>query len=180
VRAGRARTLAGPSVRIRVRDGKVYLNNSRTKVVQTDVAATNGTIHVINRVLCPPPVRSLDRRAARMPALPPSSHAHLGPRPASLCDRHLLGEHHELHAIWSILTTAKRLTGAGGPLVAVCAQPEVAVRVELERQPPAVDAVLAQLEQVVHAVDVVAEVELGGHGLGGHVVHRDHRRILPI
>jgi hypothetical protein len=28
--------------------------------------------------------------------------------PASLCDRHLLGEHSELHAIWSILTTGKR------------------------------------------------------------------------
>jgi Pyrimidine dimer DNA glycosylase len=28
--------------------------------------------------------------------------------PASLCDRHLLGEHRELHAIWSILTTGKR------------------------------------------------------------------------
>ena len=54
VQLRRARTLAGPSVRIRVRDGKVYLNNGRTKVVQTDVAATNGTIHVINRVLLPP------------------------------------------------------------------------------------------------------------------------------
>jgi uncharacterized surface protein with fasciclin (FAS1) repeats len=49
-----ARTLAGPSVRIRVRDGNVYLNNARTKVLQTDIAATNGTIHVINRVLLPP------------------------------------------------------------------------------------------------------------------------------
>ena len=28
--------------------------------------------------------------------------------PARLCDRHLLGEHRELHAIWSILTTGKR------------------------------------------------------------------------
>ena len=25
-----------------------------------------------------------------------------------LCDRHLLGEHRELHAVWSILTTGKR------------------------------------------------------------------------
>jgi uncharacterized surface protein with fasciclin (FAS1) repeats len=49
-----AKTLAGPSVRIRVRDGNVYLSNSRTKVVQTDIATTNGTIHVINRVLLPP------------------------------------------------------------------------------------------------------------------------------
>jgi hypothetical protein len=28
--------------------------------------------------------------------------------PALLCDKHLLGEHRELHAIWSILTTGKR------------------------------------------------------------------------
>ena len=28
--------------------------------------------------------------------------------PGALCDRHLLGEHRELHAIWSILTTGKR------------------------------------------------------------------------
>jgi uncharacterized surface protein with fasciclin (FAS1) repeats len=54
VRLRTARTLAGPRVRIRVRDGNVYLNNGRTKVVQTDIAATNGTIHVINRVLLPP------------------------------------------------------------------------------------------------------------------------------
>jgi uncharacterized surface protein with fasciclin (FAS1) repeats len=54
VRLRAARTLAGPSVRVRVRDGNVFLNNGRTKVVQTDIAATNGTIHVINRVLLPP------------------------------------------------------------------------------------------------------------------------------
>jgi hypothetical protein len=28
--------------------------------------------------------------------------------PAVLCDRHLLGEHRELHAVWAILTTGKR------------------------------------------------------------------------
>jgi hypothetical protein len=27
---------------------------------------------------------------------------------ALLCDQHLLGEHRELHAVWSILTTGKR------------------------------------------------------------------------
>jgi putative hemolysin len=27
---------------------------------------------------------------------------------ARLCDQHLLGEHRELHAIWTILTTGKR------------------------------------------------------------------------
>jgi uncharacterized surface protein with fasciclin (FAS1) repeats len=48
-----AKTLAGPRVRIRVANGKVYLNTS-TRVVKTDIAASNGTIHVINRVLLPP------------------------------------------------------------------------------------------------------------------------------
>ena len=47
-----AKTLAGPAVSIRVRSGSVYLNGS-TKVVKTDVAATNGLIHVVNRVLPP-------------------------------------------------------------------------------------------------------------------------------
>jgi uncharacterized surface protein with fasciclin (FAS1) repeats len=47
------KTLAGPSVRIQVAGGSVFLNRS-TKVVKTDVAASNGTIHVVNRVLLPP------------------------------------------------------------------------------------------------------------------------------
>jgi uncharacterized surface protein with fasciclin (FAS1) repeats len=51
-----ARTLAGPKVNIRVRGGSVFLNGS-TKVVKTDIGATNGTIHVINKVLLPPPKR---------------------------------------------------------------------------------------------------------------------------
>jgi uncharacterized surface protein with fasciclin (FAS1) repeats len=48
-----AKTLAGPKVRIRTEDGKVYLNGT-SRVVKTDIAASNGTIHVINRVLLPP------------------------------------------------------------------------------------------------------------------------------
>ena len=47
------RTLAGPKIKIRVRDGGVYLNRS-AKVVQADVAASNGTIHAIDHVLLPP------------------------------------------------------------------------------------------------------------------------------
>ena len=50
-----AKTLAGPSVRIQVRGGNVFLNRS-TKVVKTDIAASNGTIHVLNKVLIPPAV----------------------------------------------------------------------------------------------------------------------------
>jgi uncharacterized surface protein with fasciclin (FAS1) repeats len=48
-----AKTLAGPTVRIRTTGGKVFLN-STSRVVKTDIAASNGTIHVINRVLLPP------------------------------------------------------------------------------------------------------------------------------
>ncbi len=47
------KTVAGPSVRINVRGGSVFLNRS-TRVLKTDIAASNGTIHVINKVLIPP------------------------------------------------------------------------------------------------------------------------------
>lgn len=47
------RTLAGAKIKIRVRDGNVRLNRS-ANVVKTDIAASNGTIHVIDRVLLPP------------------------------------------------------------------------------------------------------------------------------
>ena len=47
------RTLAGAKIKIRVRDGNVRLNRS-ANVVQADIAASNGTIHVIDRVLLPP------------------------------------------------------------------------------------------------------------------------------
>ena len=48
-----AKTLAGPAIAIRVAGKNVFLNRS-TKVVKTDIGATNGTIHVINKVLLPP------------------------------------------------------------------------------------------------------------------------------
>jgi len=48
-----ATTLAGPKIDIQVRGGSVFLNGS-AKVVKTDVLASNGTIHVINKVLLPP------------------------------------------------------------------------------------------------------------------------------
>jgi uncharacterized surface protein with fasciclin (FAS1) repeats len=47
-----AKTLNGKSVRIRVSGMSVFVNNS--KVVKADVMATNGVIHVVNRVLIPP------------------------------------------------------------------------------------------------------------------------------
>jgi uncharacterized surface protein with fasciclin (FAS1) repeats len=48
-----APTLNGKRVRITVRNGSVYLNGN-SRVVKADVAASNGTIHVIDRVLIPP------------------------------------------------------------------------------------------------------------------------------
>ena len=48
-----AKTLAGPTIAIRVAGKAVFLNGS-TKVVKTDVKASNGIIHVINKVLLPP------------------------------------------------------------------------------------------------------------------------------
>ncbi len=47
-----AKTLNGAVVRIRVSGGMVYINGAR--VVKPNVLASNGVIHVINRVLIPP------------------------------------------------------------------------------------------------------------------------------
>jgi uncharacterized surface protein with fasciclin (FAS1) repeats len=47
-----AKTLSGQRVRIRHTSGGVFVNTA--KVVTPDVMATNGVIHVINRVLIPP------------------------------------------------------------------------------------------------------------------------------
>lgn len=46
------RTLNGRKVRVRVTDSNVFLN--RAQVVTPDVMASNGVIHVIDRVLIPP------------------------------------------------------------------------------------------------------------------------------
>ncbi len=46
------KTLSGQSVKVTVRGGKVFLNGS-TRVTKTDVLATNGVIHVIDKVLIP-------------------------------------------------------------------------------------------------------------------------------
>lgn len=53
VKLSSAKTLAGPAIAIRVNGGSVVLNRT-TKVVKTDIGATNGTIHVIDKVLLPP------------------------------------------------------------------------------------------------------------------------------
>jgi uncharacterized surface protein with fasciclin (FAS1) repeats len=51
VKRKRAKTLNGRKIRFRVRDSKVYVN--RARVTTADVGASNGVIHVINRVLLP-------------------------------------------------------------------------------------------------------------------------------
>jgi uncharacterized surface protein with fasciclin (FAS1) repeats len=47
-----AKTASGKSVRIRAAGGSVFVNNA--KVTKADVSASNGVIHVVNRVLLPP------------------------------------------------------------------------------------------------------------------------------
>ena len=46
------KTLQGQTVKVSTRGGKVFLNGS-TRVTTTDVMASNGVIHVIDRVLVP-------------------------------------------------------------------------------------------------------------------------------
>lgn len=48
-----AATAEGKSIKIAVKDGTVYLNDT-VKVVTTDIPAANGVIHVIDAVLLPP------------------------------------------------------------------------------------------------------------------------------
>ena len=48
-----AKTVNGAPVKISVKGGKVYLNGT-TRVTATDIKASNGVIHVINKVLLPP------------------------------------------------------------------------------------------------------------------------------
>ncbi|MFN9602849.1 MAG: fasciclin domain-containing protein, partial [Planctomycetota bacterium] len=46
-----AKTLQGGSITVSLKDG-VYVDNA--KVLKTDIDASNGVIHVINKVLLPP------------------------------------------------------------------------------------------------------------------------------
>jgi uncharacterized surface protein with fasciclin (FAS1) repeats len=51
VKRSSIKTLNGQRVKVRVRDGKVFVGGAR--VTAPDVGASNGVIHVINRVLIP-------------------------------------------------------------------------------------------------------------------------------
>lgn len=46
------KTLEGARVRVKVKGKSVYINNA--KVIKANVRASNGIVHVINRVLIPP------------------------------------------------------------------------------------------------------------------------------
>ena len=48
----KAKTVQGQNIRINVADGKVKVNQAN--VVKTDVASSNGVIHVIDKVILPP------------------------------------------------------------------------------------------------------------------------------
>ena len=48
-----ADSVAGPAIKIAVKDGKVTLNDAAT-VVTTDIETSNGVIHVIDQVILPP------------------------------------------------------------------------------------------------------------------------------
>jgi len=51
IKLSSAKTLNGQSVTIKTVGGKVFINGAT--VVKADIAATNGTIHVIDTVLMP-------------------------------------------------------------------------------------------------------------------------------
>ena len=52
IAAGDVATVAGPTVKLSIVDGKVMVNDAT--VVTADVVASNGVIHVIDKVLLPP------------------------------------------------------------------------------------------------------------------------------
>ncbi len=53
VKLSTAKTVQGDNVMIKVMGGSVFLNGT-TKVIKTDIQASNGVIHVIDSVLMPP------------------------------------------------------------------------------------------------------------------------------
>lgn len=52
IKAGMVATAQGQAVNVTLKDGKVLVNDAT--VVKADIKASNGVIHVINRVILPP------------------------------------------------------------------------------------------------------------------------------
>ncbi len=61
-----AKTMHGASIRIRVQDGKVYINDAQ--VVKADIGCTNGVIHVIDKVILPPQKAPSDNSSPSTPS----------------------------------------------------------------------------------------------------------------
>jgi len=55
LKSGTTKTVEGGTVMVMVKDGKVKINNAQ--VTQADLKASNGVIHVIDKVLLPPDVK---------------------------------------------------------------------------------------------------------------------------
>jgi uncharacterized surface protein with fasciclin (FAS1) repeats len=60
VKAGKAPTVNGSDLRIVIREGKVMVNDAT--VIQTDVEASNGVIHIIDKVMIPPARKAVAMR----------------------------------------------------------------------------------------------------------------------
>lgn len=58
-----AKTLAGPEVKISLANGQLRVNQAR--VVQTDIPARNGLIHVLDEVLLPPDAQAAPKAKAK-------------------------------------------------------------------------------------------------------------------
>jgi uncharacterized surface protein with fasciclin (FAS1) repeats len=52
VKSGEVESLAGEMITVKVKDGKVKVNQAQ--VIQADIDASNGVIHVIDQVILPP------------------------------------------------------------------------------------------------------------------------------
>ncbi|MFO0409077.1 MAG: fasciclin domain-containing protein, partial [Dolichospermum sp.] len=55
IKAGEIKTVEGAVVKVQVRKGRVTVGNA--KVTKADIKASNGVIHLINKVLLPPDVK---------------------------------------------------------------------------------------------------------------------------
>ena len=77
VKSGRVKTLNGSSFEIRVSKGEVSVNKA-TRVVATDVMASNGVIHVIDAVIMPPSSSSSRGSQAKSSQSRGSSRGYLG------------------------------------------------------------------------------------------------------
>ena len=77
VKSGRVKTLNGSSFEIRVFKGEVSVNKA-TRVVATDVMASNGVIHVVDAVIMPPSSSSSRGSQAKSSQSRGSSRGYLG------------------------------------------------------------------------------------------------------